>query len=378
MRIVRYPPSDEDTVVHQLPEPDMIVDPRIIEERYKFKVTVNGTTLTITRTDPPENRDRSWDYQKQFRVYNINEDRYSFESTHYIYHGLENERAPLDTTEVIIKDGVKRIRPGAFYQCRSLVKVTIPDSVKRIEQSAFYYCDSLRFIQLPPNLEYIGEAAFFYCTSLETVFLPPTVKEIDDGAFRRCASLRILNVPDSVEDIGSYLMIGCKSLLTDKMAKATYKEQREWPRNRYNPLHNLCCQPSPSPQAILQYIQGHSDNEVRARTNDKPQFTALHLLAANPSVTGDMITAYLQLAPDVATMQDSIGMTPLHMLCSRPYFSNSTRDAIRAYLSFSEGKEAAFMMDDEDRKPLEYIYSENTSFASLMMWWYDCLGMSIF
>ena len=172
MRLVRFPPSRVDTAVRQLPEPDLVVDPRPIggwNSGYKFKVTVKGTTLTITRTDPPEDRDLAYKYGDvltgwldgiSFRVYNVNEDRYSFESTRYIYHGLEHEEAPRDSTELIIKDGVETIQTRAFYNCKSLVKVTIPGSVKRIEKGAFQFCTSLCFIQLPPNLQYIGEDVF--------------------------------------------------------------------------------------------------------------------------------------------------------------------------------------------------------------------------
>ena len=328
----------------------------------------------------------------------------------YLFHGLEDEEVPKDSTEVIIKDGVETIRNYAFSYCESLVKITIPDSVKTIGNCAFLKCTSLRFIQLPPNLQYIGLEAFSECSSLEAVYLSPTVTRIGDEAFELCTSLRILNIPDSVEEnIGVGVIQSCESLMTDEMVVPHYflEEQIEFLRNRYNPLHNLCWDPSVTPQAVRQYIASSrssrccfflkrtldalafrtKEDEERARTNDKPKFTALHLLAANPSANGDMITAYLQLAPDVAVMQDDIGMTPLHMLCSRPYFSNSTRDAISSYLSFSDGKEAAFMIDEKGKFPLDYLYENDSvgllapsvggSFSDIMVWWYACLDMNL-
>ena len=72
-----------------------------------------------------------------------------------------------------------------------------------------------------------------------------------------------------------------------------------------------------------------------------------------------MITAYLQLDPDVAVMQDNIGKNSLHMLCSVPSFFDGTGDAITAYLSFSEGRKAAFMPDNEGRTPLECLYDKS-------------------
>ena len=390
--------NDEDTAVYQLPELDMIVDPRpnSWESQYKFEVTVNGTALTVMRIDPPEDRDLDYDASTgwcdeiYFRVYLRNEFHYSFESTKYLYYGIPGERAPLDTTEVIVKDGAETIMGYAFNHRESLVKVTIPDTVTEIETGAFCACYSLRLIQLPPNLQRIGWDAFRGCKSLEAIYLSPTVTDISDRTFEGCTSLRILNIPDSVEYIGDYVIDECDSLLTDKMKEATCDERNQWLRHRYNALHNLCCQPSISPQTIQQYIQDHNDNkEERARTKDRPGFTALHLLAANPFVNGAMVTAYLQLAPDVAVMQDNLGQTPLHMLCSPPRFSEGAGGAIRAYLSCTrEGKEAGFLKDNEGRTSFqclcdkwsfdELLFLENKSFAGLMVWWYDCLDINLF
>ena len=102
-----------------------------------------------------------------------------------------------------------------------------------------------------------------------------------------------------------------------------------------------------------------------------------------------MITIYLQLAPDVATMRDNIRKTPLHMLCSVPCpcFSNSTGGAIRAYTEQCvEGKMAAFMKDNEKMTPFDYLceksyddmeFLKNKSFGGLMEWWHDCLGINL-
>ena len=100
-----------------------------------------------------------------------------------------------------------------------------------------------------------------------------------------------------------------------------------------------------------------------------------------------MITAYLQLAPDVATMQDSIGMTPLHMLCSLPQLSYGTGSVFRAYFDCSEGKEAAFMTDSQGKTPFQYLceksfddmpFLKNNSFGGLLCWWFDGLEMNLF
>ena len=75
------------------------------------------------------------------------------------------------------------------------------------------------------------------------------------------------------------------------------------------------------------------------------------------------------------------------MLCSVPCFSDASGDAMRAYLGFEEGRTAVFMKDDTGRTPFEWLFEKdfddivflnNQSFAGLMVWWYDCLGIYSF
>ena len=391
-----FPASRVDTAVHQLPEDGMVVDPRPISRKeFKFVISVNGTALSITRIDRKEGEVPGWDVTLIFRLYSRNEFHYSFESTKYLYHGLDGEKAPGDATEAIVKDGVESIRFYAFWGCFSLSKIIFPNSLTAIALGSFGRCLSLRSIQFPPNLQFIGVHAFDECSSLEAIYLPPTVTRIDQYAFRFCKSLRIMNIPDNLEFIHLNTVTGCDNLLTDDMKDAPDDELDQWLRNRYNPLHNLCWDPSVTAGDIQQYIQQqyiqehNDDNDERARTNDKPQFTPLHLLAANPSVTGEMITAYLELAPDVAEIQDNIDQTPLHMLYAVPSFCDDIGGAIKAYLgSCNEGKKAAFMKDCEGRTPFECLCEKNfdelsflqdKTFGGLMIWWYGhCLDMNLF
>ena len=193
-------------------------------------------------------------------------------------------------------------------------------------------------------------------TSLEAIYIPPTVTVINQYAFSNCKSLRIINIQDTIHQlIGYNILYRCENLNTDEVKHfTTQQENRQWIRNRYNHLHNLCWDPSVNAENVQQYIQTHHHDEERAATNDIPQFTPLHLLAVNPSITGDMITAYLRLAPDVDTMQDNKAKTPLHMLCSVPSYVDGTGSATEPYLGgCMEGKKAAFMADDEGRTSLE-------------------------
>ena len=129
---------------------------------------MKGRILTITRIDVK--LDGGWDDGFYLRAYLPTEDIPDFASTVYMYYGIRNERAPLDTTKVIFHPSVTTIKGHAFYHCKSLVRVTIPDTVTDNEGYAFSWCLSLRFIRLSTNLEYIGYLAFYNCKSIEAVF----------------------------------------------------------------------------------------------------------------------------------------------------------------------------------------------------------------
>ena len=324
----------------QLEHVNMLVDPRHIgkEWGYKFRFSVKGRTLTITRIDQDAGWNCFW-----LRVYLPTDTIPDFTSTVYTYHGLVNERAPPGTTEVIFHPSVTIIQARAFYNCESsLVRVTIPDTVTRIEDEAFYRCFSLRFIRLSANLEYIGTMAFFSCKSLEVVFLPPTVTRIGNDVFYYCKSLRFINLPETIEHIGEEVFKGCDALLATFNLHwwCDYNQDKVIERLRQLhvnlPCHQACCSTSVTSQQIEACFQEHGI--ARATEIDDRQMTALHILCLNPHVTGDCIRAYLQLAPEASNQHDSFTMTPFQYLCKR-----------------------------------DFAFLEDRNFSCLMIWWYHCM-----
>jgi len=320
MRLVFIPNSLSDTIDVQLEHANMVIDPRIIDIHrmgYKFRIFVKGRTLTITRID----RHEGWPHGFRLRAYLPTEHIPDFTSTVYTYWGLKDERVPNDTTVVIFAQSVNIIQVGAFYGCRSLVRVSIPDTVTRIGNSAFNSCDSLRFLRLSINLEYIEAWAFANCYSLDAVFLPPTITRIGNMAFGNCKSLRFCILPDPIEHGGDGVFEGCDRLSTTVS----------------NNLSKVCYSTSVTPQMIQECIDTHGIE--RATEVDDQHMTALHILCANPHVTGgDCIRTYLQLAPEAAEQQDSDEMTPFQYLCRN-----------------------------------DITFFDDRSFSSLMAWWYGCM-----
>ena len=81
----------------------------------------------------------------------------------FIYTGLG--RAPQHVTRVIIDDSIDVIEERAFYNCPRLEYIQLHNGVKRIKRGAFYMCRSLRRIQMR-GVKFIDEEAFGRCTSL--------------------------------------------------------------------------------------------------------------------------------------------------------------------------------------------------------------------
>ena len=268
MRILFIPNSlSNNSIDVELEHANMVIDPRHMSyyrRGYKFRFSVNGRILTITRIDA----DGGWNRDFCLRAYmRSTEDIPDFTSTVYTCWGLDGEQAPKDTTEVNFHPSCTIIQQWAFRGCKSLERVTIPDTVTRIEGYAFSECDSLRFIRLSTNLEFIGEEAFANCSSLDAVFLPPTVTSIGNNAFRDCKSLRFCILPDPIEHRGAYVFRGC-----DRLSTAVR-----------NNLSTVCYSTAVTPQMIQECID--TDGIERATEVNDQQMTALNFLGANLHVT---------------------------------------------------------------------------------------------
>ena len=191
----------------------------------------------------------------------------------------------------------------------------------RIENHVFQGCDSLTFIRLPRTLVLIGDNAFSGCSSLDAVYLPPTVTHIGGQAFCDCTSLRLCILPELIQHLGDRVFQGCNS--------------RRLSTTSSNNLSKICCSTSVNSQSIQECIDTHGIE--RATEVNHQQMTALHILCANPHVTGGCIRTYLQLVPEAAEQQDSDGMTPFQRLCRNDVTLLSYRRTAAFLLSWHGG-----------------------------------------
>ena len=131
------------------------------------------------------------------------------------------------TGEVIIPDGVTRVRKNAFCMTK-ISRVVFPDSLTRIEDEAFYKCKNLKEVDFgngikrlgtdgkqlifsgcafeklvfPPQIKEIGISAFSACRELKEVVFNEGLERIAPGAFKDCMALREVNLPASIRELG--------------------------------------------------------------------------------------------------------------------------------------------------------------------------------
>ena len=115
-------------------------------------------------------------------------------------------------TELVIPDGVAKIKDYAFYGCSGLTSVEIPNSVTSIGGSAFRGCSGLTSVEIPNSVTSIGYYAFYGCSGLTSIEIPNSVTNIGSYAFYGCSGLTSIEIPNSVTSIESSAFYGCSGL----------------------------------------------------------------------------------------------------------------------------------------------------------------------
>ena len=105
------------------------------------------------------------------------------EETEYIVEDGVLTKVNYPHGDIVIPDGVKKIKGGVFAGVSLIRSVTIPEGVTDIDMCAFQDCEALKKVTLPSTLKSIGKCAFYGCSSLEEVKLPSSVEYVGAGAF---------------------------------------------------------------------------------------------------------------------------------------------------------------------------------------------------
>ncbi len=102
---------------------------------------------------------------------------------------------------VQIPEGICRIEPWAFRDCKELRSVSFPQSLTEIGEYAFEKCTGLSSLRLPDALTRIGRNAFEKCTGITSLDIPEGVTKIEQCAFMGCTGLTSLSIPEGVTTI---------------------------------------------------------------------------------------------------------------------------------------------------------------------------------
>lgn len=117
--------------------------------------------------------------------------------------------AELDT--LCIPDNVHTIGDMAFCSSK-LKKVSLPKSLTEIGVTVFYECEQLTSVTFPEGMSIIGYAMFEGCTSLKSITIPNTVTTVGEAAFEDCKSLESATIGNAISSISDRMFNGCTSL----------------------------------------------------------------------------------------------------------------------------------------------------------------------
>ena len=148
-------------------------------------------------------------------------------------------------TTADLGSSVETIDPYAFYNCIKMDQLNIGSSIKKIDEYAFGNCDGITSIAIPETCESIGFCAFRYCDNLaEASFLGTNLTYVGASVFantklyidatdelvvsgwymaRKSKDIEnIAKLPEGVYGVADSAFVGCKKLISVKMAGVKY------------------------------------------------------------------------------------------------------------------------------------------------------------
>ena len=126
----------------------------------------------------------------------------------------QNEPVPKDVVNVIVEEGVTRIKECTFQEREKLKSIIFPQSLQEIEDRALAHCTSLESIFIPKHVTNIGHFAYSKCVALHEVIFEEgsRLKSLGKNTFNCCKSLTSIIIPKSVTSLGKDICNSCYSL----------------------------------------------------------------------------------------------------------------------------------------------------------------------
>lgn len=131
-------------------------------------------------------------------------------------------------TDVVIEEGVTRIRPNAFERCDEIKSITLPSTIESIGKNAFLECKNVENIDVTDieswfklnmknnneNPMYFNDGAMLTVSGgqLRNIEVPEGVAAIPPYTFRGWNLLKSITIPESVKSVGVDAFNGCTGL----------------------------------------------------------------------------------------------------------------------------------------------------------------------
>lgn len=132
----------------------------------------------------------------------------------------------VETTSLVVPDGVTEIKNAEFCRCSSLISISIPNSVTKIGSSAFYGCDSLQTLVVP-NIGSSGMLSDIFGynyipPALETIVLTGESIKIGDKGFGSCSALKTVSILGSIDSMSYTAFDNCSAFEFNEYDNAYY------------------------------------------------------------------------------------------------------------------------------------------------------------
>ena len=125
---------------------------------------------------------------------------------------INNQYGYKPVTQLVVPEGLQRIKAYTFYNCWSLESVEFPISCSAIGDFAFHGCVNISELVLHDNITSVGTNAFQGCTKLQTASLGSRLTSVPSAMFKDCTSLSSVAIGENVTTIEANAFEGCSSL----------------------------------------------------------------------------------------------------------------------------------------------------------------------
>lgn len=165
---------------------------------------------------------------------NIDIDEITSNPLYYSHHLYLDKK---EVKELVIPDGVTKIKNYAFAGATNITSLTLNNDVTSVGISAFSGCSSLATVTFGQGLTIINNSAFYECVSISSLDLDDNITTIDEYAFRGCSNLDEVKLPENLQIIKNSAFAYCENLTNVTIpSKVEFIYGEAFAGNRQTPL----------------------------------------------------------------------------------------------------------------------------------------------